>query len=172
MGGRHKDPEYHKKWWAANKHKYNSPRPHSDPDYQENYYKNNKEQALERQRRIREANPELRLYKSARYSARKRGLAFEIQVSDIVIPDVCPILKTPFQRFTDYTPSIDRIDNNIGYIKGNIQVVSKKANSMKYNANADELLLFAKWVMINYRPIHIEEVLSVPITTEAINGAA
>ena len=42
MGGRHKDPEYHKKWWEKNKHKYRTTRPHSDPDYQKKYYNNEK----------------------------------------------------------------------------------------------------------------------------------
>ena len=47
MGGRHKDPEYHKKWWEKNKHKYREPRPHSDPDYQKKYYDSNKDEILE-----------------------------------------------------------------------------------------------------------------------------
>lgn len=161
MGGRHKDPEYHKKWWEKNKHKYKTKRPHKNPNYHKEYYEENKEKILIRQKKVREDSPEKRLYKSAKYSARKRGLEFSIELSEVVIPEVCPILKTKFERFTDYAPSIDRIDNSKGYVKGNIQIISRKANSMKYNASDKELLLFSKWIQENYTPVAIEELLCV-----------
>ena len=157
MGGKHKDLEYHKKWWEKNKHKYTGPRKRYDPDYDKKYYEANKDSILLRQRKRREDNPEHRLLKSAQGSAIKRGLDFNIEISDVVIPEMCPILKVPMLRFTDYAPSIDRIDNNLGYVKGNVQVISRKANSMKYSATATELLSFATWVVDNYTPVNIEE---------------
>lgn len=160
MGGRHKDPEYHKKWWEKNKHKYKEPRPHSDSDYQKNYYRENKEKVLTRQRKVREDDPQKRLFKSAKQSSKIRGLAFEISLEDVVIPTVCPVFKLPFNRFTDMSPSIDRVDNSRGYVKGNVQVISRKANSMKYTASGEELLQFADWVNKNYTPLNLEEVLS------------
>ena len=48
------------------------------------------------------------------------------------------------------SPSIDRIDNDKGYIKGNVQVISHKANSMKFTASKEELLKFAEWVKVTY----------------------
>lgn len=159
MGGRHKDPEYHKKWWAANRDKYNYSRPHSDPDYQKVYYEVNKEKVLTRHKKHREDNPELRLYKSAKGSAKKRGIPFDLRVEDVIIPELCPVLGVPMCRFTEYTPSIDRINNSLGYVKENIQVISKKANVMKSSATPEELLAFANWIKTNYTPIHIEEIL-------------
>lgn len=44
-------------------------------------------------------------------------------------------------------PSIDRIDNNKGYIKGNIIVMSRLANMMKNSANFNQLKMFSKNIL-------------------------
>jgi hypothetical protein len=71
-----------------------------------------------------------------------------------VIPIVCPILGIPIiKEVTNKlgpkttSPSIDRIDNSKGYIKGNVQVISNKANVMKGNSTPEERLKFALWVL-------------------------
>jgi UDP-N-acetylenolpyruvoylglucosamine reductase len=43
-------------------------------------------------------------------------------------------------------PSLDRIDSARGYVPGNVQVVSHKANTMKSNASTEELIAFSEWV--------------------------
>jgi len=68
---------------------------------------------------------------------------------DIVIPDVCPIMGVPFNRMDKkFSPSIDRIVPELGYIKGNIQVISTLANSMKWNSTREELIQFCKGVLL------------------------
>jgi hypothetical protein len=76
-------------------------------------------------------NPEYVLWKCARLRAKKRGLAFNLDRSDICIPSHCPVLGIPLitgsGKFAHNSPSIDRIDNNGGYTKDNILVVSFRA---------------------------------------------
>ena len=59
------------------------------------------------------------------------------------VPKYCPILEIPLyvgtKTSTDNSPTLDRIDNNKGYIKENIQIISRKANQMKSNANFKEI---------------------------------
>ena len=68
---------------------------------------------------------------------------------DIIIPDVCPIMGTKFDRADKKTaPSIDRIVPSLGYIKGNVQVISTLANQMKWNSTREELIQFCKGVLL------------------------
>lgn len=87
------------------------------------------------------------ILKSSKYNAKKSGTEHTITTEDIVIPDVCPVFHTPFIRGTPFALSIDRIDSSKGYVPGNIQIISRKANTMKNNATADELRMFADWII-------------------------
>lgn len=79
-----------------------------------------------------------------------------MKVSDIVIPEFCPILGIKLTRsFGKHggsfsSASIDRIEPSLGYIQGNIQVMSLLANNMKSSANKEQLIRFAKWVLEEY----------------------
>ncbi len=80
--------------------------------------------------------------------AKKLGLEFNLEISDIVIPDTCPILGIPlFYKGgprTNNSPSVDRIDNTKGYVKENIWVISWRANHIKGNATLEELKLIVE----------------------------
>ena len=88
------------------------------------------------------------LYNSAKQRAKKRGLEFNISVRDITIPDRCPILKMKLNKVWGSSrqnntnranvASLDRIDPSKGYVKGNILVVSYRANLLKGNGTAEE----------------------------------
>lgn len=100
---------------------------------------------------LRNKPPEYHMFTRAKDRAKKSNLEFNIEIKDIVIPDLCPYLNIPLfvgrGRQTDNSPSLDRIDSTKGYIKGNIQVISNKANAMKYSATLEELVKFARSVL-------------------------
>lgn len=84
------------------------------------------------------------LFSSAKQRAKRKGIEFSITLEDIVIPEFCPVFgfrlepSTTSQR-ADTSASLDRIDNNKGYTKDNIIVVSWLANRLKSNATVDQL---------------------------------
>jgi hypothetical protein len=89
---------------------------------------------------------------SARSRATKYGVQCTVTVDDIVIPKRCPILDIPLIVRTgkgrgahDSSPSLDRIDLTKGYVPGNVQVISQKANGMKRNASLAELEMIGVW---------------------------
>lgn len=98
-------------------------------------------------RKWRAENPALAMYNGALWRAKKYNIPFDLTLDDIVIPDVCPYLKTPFVAGTRYAMSLDKINPEQGYIKGNVEVISRKANIMKNDASTNELLEFAYTIL-------------------------
>ena len=96
-------------------------------------------------KRKRQENPEYYLWKSAKKRAKDKQLDFDIEVSDIIIPQFCPLLNIPIVHKVGKgcrcknSPSLDRLDNSLGYVKGNIVVVSWRANFLKSDAEFQEL---------------------------------
>jgi hypothetical protein len=117
-----------------------------------------KKRNQEKQNEYRVNNPEWYMHNKARRRAIDRQIEFNLEVKDIVMPINCPVFKK-YKLKKEYSeksgpkpwsPSLDRIDNSKGYIKGNVQVISNKANTMKGNATPEELLQFAYWVILTY----------------------
>lgn len=102
-------------------------------------------------------NPVGNILRNLKYRAAKRGLEFNLTPDDIIFPECCPVFGFPLRMNfgrnggAPDSPSIDRIDNSKGYVKGNIQVISNLANAMKSSANREQLLQFADWINKEYR---------------------
>lgn len=105
--------------------------------------------------RVKSQTPEWKMHQRAKQRSKETGREFSLLVSDIVIPDVCPILGIKLNMNSGKSgayrnsPSLDRIDNSRGYTKDNIQVISQLANAMKCHATNSELHMFAQWVLSN-----------------------
>lgn len=99
-------------------------------------------------------DPLKQMFRSIKQRAKDAGLELSISITDIKIPDTCPVLGIPLVfgvkrgpglAERDQRPSVDRIDNTIGYTKSNIVVVSYRANRIKSDATTDELEAVARF---------------------------
>lgn len=111
-----------------------------------------KRKAQKKQYRIK--NPKQHMLSNARGRAKRCGFEYNLDQDSFEIPSVCPILGIEIKLDNnnidyDSSPSLDRIDNNKGYIKGNVQVVSMRANRLKADATAEELRAILKWMEVN-----------------------
>lgn len=95
-------------------------------------------------------NRKYRMISSAKKRAKRDNLDFNISIDDISIPDVCPALNIKIsltnEHIADDSPTLDKIDPLLGYVKGNVTVISCKANRIKTNANAEEIRMVANWL--------------------------
>lgn len=90
------------------------------------------------------AHPEKWIWSRAKHRAKALGVPFDIVEDDIVIPEFCPILGIKllpvFQKGAKKaSPSLDRINPDKGYIKGNIKVISFRANSIKSDMTHEQI---------------------------------
>lgn len=138
-------------------------------EYQKEYYEQNRDQEVRRalksynqqykddpelvRKKKRQAirnNPVSYMLWQVKTRAKKKGIPFDLSHDDIKIPERCPILgmilKISNEHSSGNSPSVDRIDPTQGYVRGNIQVISHKANTIKNNATTEELRKVAKYM--------------------------
>jgi len=133
--------------------------------YQKAYRQRNKERYAEHSRNWRKNNPERskeidakkyengkdrnrrqKMLSAARDRAREKHLAFDLTLDDIIIPARCPVLGIELRPGNNNTrPELDRIKPEAGYVKGNVCVISGRANRIKWNASFDELYRVAEY---------------------------
>ena len=86
--------------------------------------------------------PEIPILERARRRAAKKGMQFDLTRGDIYIPACCPVLGLPLvlaEARSACSPSLDRINPAGGYIRGNVRVISDKANRLKGDRSLIEL---------------------------------
>ena len=88
----------------------------------------------------------------ARHRANKLGIVCTITPADLALPTVCPVLGIPIirgKKRTDNSPSLDRIIPSLGYVPGNVRIISFRANAIKRDATAGELRKVAEYIERN-----------------------
>lgn len=87
---------------------------------------------------------------NARHRAKRDGIPCLLTRGDVTIPKTCPILgiklKVGNRKDHDASPTIDKIIPSKGYIKGNVVVISHRANRIKSDATLPELRRLVKFL--------------------------
>jgi chitodextrinase len=87
----------------------------------------------------------------AQQRAKKSGLPFSITAKDIKIPKRCPALGIVLKQGTghrriDSSPTLDRINPSLGYVPGNVVVISGLANNIKSSADYRQIARVSSWL--------------------------
>jgi hypothetical protein len=118
-----------------------------------NYSEKNREILNNKQKQNRFNNPQLYIITRIKHNCKKNNIPFNLQEKDIIIPECCPVfgIKLEFNegKFSDNSPSVDRLKPELGYIKGNIRVISYKANRLKSDAKIDDLEKVIEYMKMN-----------------------
>jgi hypothetical protein len=89
-----------------------------------------------------------RLFVQAKSRAKKNNRPFSIEITDIKESSYCPVLNLPFSNDSKGTlvRSLDRVDSTKGYVKGNVCLISLRANTLKNDGTAEEHRQIADYI--------------------------
>lgn len=118
------------------------------------YFQKTKDNRITTMYKWVEKNREKSILLNTERRAKEEGLPFNLSLEDIQIPKKCPILGVKLDLSykrnqcidRELRPSVDRIIPELGYIKGNIRIISSKANRKKQDSNIRELQKIIKYI--------------------------
>lgn len=88
-----------------------------------------------------------------KHKAKSKNIPFTILESDLSYPEYCPVLGIKLnysaKNISDNSPSIDKIIPELGYIKGNVKIISNRANRIKNDGSYEEHLAVAEYIKSN-----------------------
>lgn len=87
--------------------------------------------------------------RTIKYKCFRESIPFGIKLESFLpIPTVCPALGTPmnYDGDRDSVPTWDRMIPELGYVDGNVQLISHRANRMKSDATLAELKAVLSWM--------------------------
>lgn len=117
------------------------------------FYFSNKERINRRNNEGFKANTARSLLRGAKGRSTRNGIPFDLELSDIAVPTHCPILGIELivskTKRHENSPSLDKIDNTKGYVKGNVRVISWRANRLKGDGTREEHERIAKWMEVH-----------------------
>lgn len=88
-----------------------------------------------------------------KYLAKNKGIPFNLEYKDVIWNTICPVLGVEIDYFAssrqENSPSFDKIDPSKGYIKGNVAIISWRANRIKNDGSSEEHLKIYNYMKEN-----------------------
>lgn len=121
------------------------------------WHKDNPEYNRDYIRRKIGRNPAKYLLQAARRRALRENILFDLRPEDIIIPTHCPVLGIALKAVgiggrAENSASLDRIIPALGYVKGNVKVISWRANALKNDGTLAELEAIVAYMKAHHDP--------------------
>lgn len=124
-------------------------------DYERAWRQNNPDKVKARYANWANKNPARRLFSSAKKRAKANRLAFDIEITDVEVPEFCPVfgvrLETKNGKRGSNHITLDKVIPSLGYVKGNVRVISCRANMLKSSAT-----LLESQQIVSYIETHLK----------------
>ena len=121
--------------------------------WRKNDYADNREQIVAKRKARYQKDPRNQMLSSARQRAKRDAVPFDLSPDDFVVPETCPVFGHVFEFGTRqdhrWAPTLDKRIPELGYVKGNVQVISHRANMLKGNASFEELKQLVEFMAKN-----------------------
>lgn len=118
---------------------------YQDPMWRKNHIQRSKT----RRQRLKNEAPEHLWAEDALANARQRAKRghflcdLDLDYVRSIVADTCPLLGFPLiyaqPKLSDNSPTLDRKNPTLGYTKGNVAVISHRANRLKSDSTIEEL---------------------------------
>lgn len=158
-----KRKEYMRSWREKNrekireKHQEAQRRWRSNPENLEKERARNRERYLQRADKVAayqakkvEEDPTWRMLIAAKSRAKRQGIPFLITKDDLEVPEYCPVLGLKLKYgagpICDESASLDKFIPELGYIPGNVRIISNRANMLKNNMTLFEWEAIGKYL--------------------------
>lgn len=110
------------------------------------YYQTHKEKLQLKRTEFYRNHRSRQKLRGIKHRCKKFNLPFDVDadyMDKLEVPEFCPVLGIKLNPKDgkgphSYSPSIDRIIPELGYIKGNLRIISNRANILKNNMTAEE----------------------------------
>ena len=118
--------------------------------WEQAYRDRNRERERRRLREYSARTPEKQMIHAAKWRAQRARVPFDLTERDIHIPSTCPVLGIPIQRAlgraNENSPALDRVVPCLGYVRGNVRVISGRANTLKRDGTLEEFRALAAYL--------------------------
>ena len=85
-----------------------------------------------------------RLFRFLKNRAKRENIPFNLEYSDIIWPTHCPVFNTvlvydTLDKAQNNSASFDKVIPHLGYVKGNVKIISHRANWLKQDSTIEQL---------------------------------